>query len=825
MKCPNCDTDNPEDSKYCKECAAKLISGESSSALHTKTLQTPVKDLIDGAMFAERYRIIEELGRGGMGVVYKAEDSKLKRTVALKFLPVEVTHIPEFKDRFVREAQAAAALDHPNICTVYEFDETADKTYISMAYLGGQSLKKKIDAGPLELDDALGIAVQVAEGLQAAHKKGVIHRDIKSSNIMLTEEGQAKILDFGLARIADTTLVTKAGTAMGTIAYMSPEQTRGEGIDHRTDIWSLGVVLYEMLSGQLPFKGEHEQAVLYSILNEKPASITRLRPEVPASVEQVISRALKKKVDERYRDAGELLDDLRAILEGAEPKGVHARLRERRIRKKKRAFFIAGAAGLAIIATVALLSVFMGRAGGMDSIAVLPMKNLTGDPQQEYFSDGITDALINELAKISALRVISRQSVMRYKGSELPLSEIAKELDVDAVVEASVLSLSGKVQIRAKLIQASTEQNLWAESYEREMSDILALQSEMAQTIAQEIKVNLTSGERTRLSSTRPVNPAAYDAILKGQFHLYKLTSKDLETALQYFELALDNDPDSALAYSGIAKVWLARITMGLAPTSQAGPKAKDAAMKALELDSNQSEVHFALAWVAWLDWDWTAAEAAYRQAIALNPNSASARAYYSNFLYVMGNPEEGRRQIELALVLDPLNPLFQAIYAMDLMYERRYDEVIELLRTTLKTSPNDPVTLSTLRSAYHQKQMYEEALKIWKASYAAKGDDEAVEALTLGYAEGGYSGALSRVAETFIKRSRTTSEYVTPWQIGTLYTRAGKVDEALEWLEKACDERDSNMPYIRVDPIFDILREDPRFQELIRRMNFPNVN
>jgi serine/threonine protein kinase/Tfp pilus assembly protein PilF len=823
MKCPNCDTANPDDSKYCKECAAKLISEEDSAALHTRTFQTPVKDLNEGALFAERYRIIEELGRGGMGVVYKAEDSKLKRTVALKFLPAEVTHILEFKDRFAREAQSAAALDHPNICTVYEFDESGERTYISMAYLAGQSLKKKIDAGPLDLDEALGIAVQIAEGLQAAHKKGVIHRDIKSSNIMLTEDGQAKILDFGLARIADRSLVTKAGTTMGTIAYMSPEQARGEGVDHRTDIWSLGVVLYEMLSGRLPFKGEHEQAVVYSILNEEPASITQLRPELPASVDQVISRTLEKRAEERYQNAGELIEDLKAVLKGTEPDGVRAKLTKKRIRKKKRIFFYAGVSVLTILAAAALLSVFLGRAEGMDSIVVLPMKNLTGDPEQEYFSDGITDALINELAKISALRVISRQSVMRYKGSELPLPEIARELNVDAVVEASVLSVGGRVQIRAKLIKASTEQNLWAENYEREMSDILALQSEMAQTIAQEVEVNLTPGEKTLLSSTRPVDPVAYEAILKGQFHSYKLTSKDLETAQQYFELALDNDPESALAYSGIAKVWLARMAMGLVSTSEGGPKAKAAAMKALDLDSNQSDVHFALAWVAWLDWDWAAAEAAYRQAIALNPNSASTRMYYANFLYVMGNAEEGMRQTELAMVLDPLNPLYRAIYAMDLMYERRYDEVIELLLTTLKTSPDDPVSLSTLRSAYHQKKMYEEALEIWKASYTAKGDDEAVEALMLGYSEGGYSGALSRVAEEFIRRSRTTSEYVTPWQIGTLYTRAGKVDEALEWLEKAYDERDSNIPYIRVDPIFDILREEPRFQDLIRRLNFPN--
>jgi serine/threonine protein kinase len=324
IKCPKCNTDNPDTQKFCGECATPLPSSKEIPV--TKTLEKSIQELIGGTTFAGRYQIIEELGRGGMGVVYKAQDTKLKRTVALKFLPQELTHISEVKERFMREAQAAAALDHPHICTVYEFDETEEKTFISMAYIEGESLKKKIESGPFELNEALRIAIQAAEGLQEAHKKGVVHRDIKSANIMVTEKDEAKIMDFGLARVTGTTLVTKEGMTMGTIAYMSPEQARGEKVDQRTDIWSFGVVLYEMFSGQLPFKGDHDQAIVYSILNEKPKPIMDLHTEIPMSIEQVVAKALEKNPDERYQNIDELLDDLRSISEGIEPEGIRVRL-------------------------------------------------------------------------------------------------------------------------------------------------------------------------------------------------------------------------------------------------------------------------------------------------------------------------------------------------------------------------------------------------------------------------------------------------------------------------------------------------------------------
>ncbi len=457
--CPKCQHENPEDTLFCGKCAVPLKSADGISI--TQTLVTRSESLQKGSTLAGRYKIIEELGRGGMGIVYQAEDTKLKRTVALKFLPPELTHITEIKERFMREAQAAAALDHPNICTVYEFDETEETTFISMAYIEGQSLRKRIDSGPLELDEALKTAMQVAEGLQEAHKKGVVHRDIKSANIMVTETGQAKIMDFGLARVSGTTLLTKEGSTMGTIAYMSPEQARGEEVDQRTDIWSLGVVLYEMFGGQLPFKGERDQSVVYSILNEKPNPVTNLRSEIPMSIGQVVSKALEKNPEKRYQQIDDLLDDLKSISAGIVPEEIKVRLRKEKLRKRKRAILYAGAAVVIVTLVVVVSSLFTGEAEAIDSIAVLPLKNQTGDAEKEYMVDGATNELIDQLSKIGTLQVRSRTTVMQYKDVDKTLPEIARELNVATVVEGTVYQAGENVRIRVQLIEVfPQERNL-----------------------------------------------------------------------------------------------------------------------------------------------------------------------------------------------------------------------------------------------------------------------------------------------------------------------------------------------------------------------------
>jgi len=463
---------------------------------------------------------------------------------------------------------------------------------------------------------------------------------------------------------------------------------------------------------------------------------------------------------------------------------------------------------------------FRQRGPAFDSIAGLPLQNLTGDPEQEYFSDGMHEALITDLGRLGGLkRVIARSSVMRFKGTKKPLHEIAQELKVDALITGAVLRSGNRVRVTAQLINPATDAQIWARSYERDLSDVLSLQNELVSEVTREVRVKLTPQEETRLASAGKINPQAYEACLKGRFHLYKLTRPDLDSALQYFELALDTDPNYALAYAGIATVWSGRQQQGLAPASETTPRIAAAAAKALELDSTLAEVHYTLAVIrTWVYWDWEGAETEFRMAIDLNPNYPEARAYYSHLLNILGRPKEAMPQIERALDVDPFNSLFQALYGMDLMYARRYDDAIVLLRETLKTSPNDLVALSTLRSALHMKHLDTEALEVWKKSYAARDDPEAEEALARGFEEGGYSGALRRVAETLVARSKTT--YVSPWQIGTLYTRAGKNDEALDWLEKAYLARDQNMPYLGVDPIFDTLRDDPRYQGLLRKMN-----
>jgi TolB-like protein/predicted Ser/Thr protein kinase len=824
-KCPKCKAENPDSQSFCGDCGTQLPASGGISPSLTKTLQTPVKTLTKGSTFAGRYEIIEELGRGGMGVVYKAEDTKLKRTVALKLLPPELTHIPEVKERFMREAQAAAALEHPNICTVYEFDEAEEKTFISMAFIEGQNLRKKIESDPLELEEALRIATQVAEGMQIAHKKGVIHRDIKSANIMVDDRNQAKIMDFGLARMTGTTLLTQEGAAMGTIAYMSPEQARGKEVDQRTDIWSFGVVLYEMLTGELPFKGEHEQAVVYSIRKDKPRPITEVNAEIPPFIEQVVEKALEKDADKRYQQVDELLDDLKSISAGIVPEEIKVRLRKEKLRKRRRAITYVGAGGFFILVAVLVLTFFPGRAEAINSIAVLPLENLTGDAEQEIFVDGVTDELIGHIAQISGLRkVISRSTAMQYKSVEKTLPEIARELNVDAVVEGTVYQVGDKVRLRLQLIDALPEErNLWAQTYERAGTDVLLMYGEIARTIAGEIHVKLTPGEEIRLAKARQVNPEAYEACLKGMSHWYKPTPPDLDAAQQYFASALEKDPEYALAHTGMFLALAGRAQMGLVPPGEVMSEARPFLEKALELDDTLVEAHFAMAAMkAWIEWDWEAAEASFLRAIELNPNYPMARVYYSNLLCYSKRHEEAVAQGERALELDPLNSLFMGIYANTLVSLGKYDEAIAQASNALKTSPNDPIGHMIYWEALHLKREYDEALEEAKAFYGGLGLTPVVDAMSIGYEANGYQGAMLATAETLAAFSQQI--YIGPWFIAYPYAAAGEKEKTLEWLEKGYKIGDPNMPYLGLGHsiLRDLLDDDPRFQELLRKMNLP---
>ncbi|HLE57225.1 MAG TPA: serine/threonine-protein kinase, partial [Rhodothermia bacterium] len=501
------------------------------------------------------YQILEKLGEGGMGVVYEARDTKLDRLVALKFLPPALAADATDKERFIQEARAASSLDHPNVCNVHEIGETAEgQLFIAMTLYDGVPLNKKIEQAPLPIEDALDVAIQVTEGLQAAHEKGIVHRDIKSSNIMVTGKGRSVIMDFGLARASGGTNLTRTGATMGTVPYMSPEQARGEKVDHRTDIWSFGVVLYEMIAGRPPFRSDYEQALVYSILNEEPEPLTGLRSNVPMELERIVTKALQKARDLRYQTADDLLADLRGLTRGIET-GTRLKVPRRKRAAPRRWMYLIG--GILVLAAAAVLVapyLFRAPTDTIDSIAVLPLDNLTGDPGQEYFVDGMHEALISELSKISALKVISRTSAMQYKGARTSsMREIARELGVNGLVEGSVLREGNQVRITVQLIDGREDKHLWTQTYERELRSVLALHSEVAQAIARQIRVTVTPEEQVHMASARAVNPEAYEAFLLGRHYWNQRSIHGFEQAVESFQKAVALDPGYVAAYVGLA--------------------------------------------------------------------------------------------------------------------------------------------------------------------------------------------------------------------------------------------------------------------------------
>ncbi|NGP75097.1 protein kinase [Balneolaceae bacterium YR4-1] len=765
------------------------------------------------------YTIIEKLGEGGMGVVYKAHDSRLDRTVALKFLPFFQTHDEQNRKRFLQEARAVAALNHPNIATVYEIDKADDQYFIVMEFYQGNTLQGKILEKSLTIRDALLIALKIANGLHKAHSKNIIHRDVKPANIIFSEDDEVKIIDFGLAKLADQSMLTVSGTTMGTVSYMSPEQLEGAGVDHRTDIWALGVLLYEMLSGERPFAGQFAQAIMYSITNEEPEYISKVRPEVPLQIESIINKALQKNPEKRFENMEEMEAALQEALEEMDSGVSHPRSGFKLGRKQKKAVYITSV----MMLLLALIAAFFLHSPKVHeqpvSIALLPLDDLSVNASQEWFSDGMTDALITDLARISGIRIISRSSVTRYKGTDRTASEIAAELGVDYVIEGTVLESGNQVRISIRLIDAQKDGYLWGEVYNHDLKNILQLQGEVAKAIAAQIEVQLTPFERNLLTDRKDINPKAYEAYLKGNYHRWQLSEEALDKAKDYYEMAIEMDPDFAPAYSGVAFTYLSRAQSGYVSLNDIIEPAEIALQKALKIDSTIPEIHNMLAvFNAWVYWNWQKADEEYARAIELNPNYSEARAVYSHLLFILKREDEALYHIEEALKMDPYNPLFQAMYSMDLMYLKRYDEVIARMEKNLETSPGNRVSLATLRSAYHQKGMHEEAIDIWRKTFEENNDPEAKEVLTNSYQRDGYEAALKNVAELYIRRSK--KEYVTPWQIATLYARAGMKSESLDYLEKAFDDNDLNMPYISVDPIFDYMRDDPRFIDLIKKLN-----
>jgi len=774
------------------------------------------------------YRILEKIGEGGMGEVYLAEDTSLGRHVALKFLPEKMQEDELARKRFLREAGSAAALEHPYICNIKEVNQTEDgQDFIVMEYVEGHTLKDLLQkGGPLPLGEALRISTEVADALAMAHGKGIVHRDLKPSNIMLTPQSHAKVMDFGLAKrvLTDqgteqdlTSGLTREGSTLGTPAYMSPEQVRGEEVDSRSDLFSLGIVLYEMLTGVHPFLRPSSVETMGAILHQDAEPLATHLAEAPGLLQETMNRLLAKDPQDRLQRIEDLSGLVAQLSSGEGELRLTALLRSRLGRR-----LVLGL--VAIFATIFIGQRLTRGIGGpmVSSIAVLPFANLSGDPEQEYFVEGMTDQLATSLSKISSLTVKSQSATSRYKDSEMSPAEIARELGVEALVTGSVLWERDRVSVAARLVDPSTQSNLWADTFDRSLTSVLALYSDVTQAITGEIRIRLTSEEESRLARTQEVDPEAYIAYLNGSFHWKRLTPEDLETAQRYFELALEEDSSFAPAYAGLAWVWSSRSTTRVVSAEEAGPKVKAAALQAIALDDASVEAYEALAmYRTFTEWDWAGAETAWERALAINPNAANAQAWYAVFLALMGRSAEAVVHSERALELDPNNALFFGNYAMVLCFERRWDDAIAAAQTAMAMQPLMGVARTALQYAYIAKGMQDEQLALQRERISR--DSVRLAAFEQGLSAGGDRGAQRAVAEVLAARYLEGTSFGARG-IALRFVDAGEYSQAIDWLERAYEDHDQTLPYISGLPVWDPLRSDPRFQEILRRMNFPEA-